>query len=187
VKLRKTLAAAGALAISAGMFAAQPSSAAVTADTEITVTLTATGDFAIASGATATGTGAAAPGAVITANMPTTTVTDTRGTLAGWTVNGTSEDLVAPDPGAIPLANRTIPKANMVWATGTVTATAGLLTGVGAGAGGSMALDPFVIATGATLAGNGEYEYDPTVTVTLPAATNLIAGDYSGTVTQSLI
>ena len=197
MKLRKTLAAAGALAIASGLtFVAQPAQAACdpgtqgpcSADTTINVTLTSTGTFSIGTdAASASASLANTLGGNTTVTMPKTTVTDNRGTLAGWTVTGNGEDLVTPDvTPSVAAANRTIPATGIVWTTGAITNVSGLLTGVSAGAGGSFATANFPIATGLSLAGNGVYEYTPTVAVTLPATTNLISGTYSGVVTQSL-
>lgn len=175
MKLRRTLAiiATGALALTAAM--ASPAGAS---NTTITVTLNA-GSLSVAAPASASASVSVAPGTPISVSVADTTVTDNRGSLAGWTVTGSATDLTYLD-GA---TTYTIPKTGLVWATGTVAASTGSLTNVAAGAGGSMATS-FVVATALSLFGSGTFTYPATITGTVPV--NLKAGAYTGTVTQSI-
>ncbi len=180
MKLTKTIAAAlGGLAITGAALVAPASASDHT--TSATITLTG-GSLSVDAPATAAGSASAAPGSTVTVNMGTTSVVDNRGSLLGWAVTGSSSDFVKPATAST--VAYTMPKAGFAWATGTVATTNGSLTGVGAGAGGSMAAD-FVVATALVGAGGGTYTYGATVTGVVPV--NMIAGDYVGTITQSVL
>lgn len=174
--LRRTLAtiAVGALGLTAAF-----TTAAGAADTTVTVTLTG-GSLSVAAPGSGSGTASVAPGSAINVSLTDTTVTDNRGTLAGWTVQGTSTDLTYTDETSTVY---TIPASGLVWATGTVAATNGSLTSVAAGAGGSMGAT-FVVAAALPLFGAGTFTYPATIAGVVPA--NLKAGAYTGTVTQSI-
>ncbi|HEX7167595.1 MAG TPA: hypothetical protein VF230_11500 [Acidimicrobiales bacterium] len=180
------LAATGALALAATAVA--PASAACdpttqgpcTAATTVEITLSG-GTFSIATDApTATGAGSVAPGSIIAVDMPTTTVTDNRGSLLGWNVTA---DLTTAPTHVAGETTYTIPGAAMTWVTGTVATTSGALAGVSAGLGGSLAA-PVPVAVSVLGFGGGTYTYTPSVSVVVPP--NLVAGTYTGTVTQSL-
>ena len=173
--LRRTLAtiAVGALGLTAAFV-----SPAGASDTTLTVTLT-TGTFSVAGPASASASASVAPGSAISINVPNSTVTDNRGSLLGWTVTGSATDLTYVDGST----TYTIPKTALTWATGAISSTNGSLTNVSVGAGGSMGA-PFVVATALPLSGGGTYSYPATVTGLVPV--NLVAGAYTGTVTQSI-
>lgn len=173
--LRRILAtiAVGALGLTAALV-----SPAGASDTTLTVTLT-TGSLSVAGPASASASASVAPGSTISVSVADTTVTDNRGSLLGWTVTGTATDLTYTEAGTI----YTIPAAGLTWATGTVASANGSLTDVSAGAGGVMGA-PFVIATALLGSGAGTFTYPATITGVVPV--NLVAGAYTGTVTQSI-
>lgn len=175
VHLRRTLAtiAVGALGLTAAL--ASPAGAA---ETTLTVTLTG-GSLSISAPASGSASASVAPGSTISVSLADTTVTDNRGSLAGWTVTGSATDLTYND-GA---ATYTIPKAVLTWVTGSITTSNGSLTNVAAGGGGSMAA-AFPVALAAVLSGAGTFAYPATITGVVPV--NLKAGAYTGTVTQSV-
>ena len=198
--MRKTLAVGMTAAITAGLAAFVPAAAnactptagGACSDTVLTVNLGG-GSLLIAAPATATltgGAGSVAAGSVVGPTaMGTTTVTDNRGTLAGWQVTAvTTGDLVSVSAPShtisLGTSNATGP---LVMATGTVTATGGSILGtVAAGAGGSLnPSSPVTVATAPLANGGGSYQYTPTLTLTVPANT-YAATDYQTTITQSV-
>lgn len=190
MKLRKTLAAAGALAIAGGLtVVAQPAQAACSAGagdvcsdaTAVTVTL-AGGTMSIDAPATAAPAGSisVAPGTPFTINVANTSVVDNRGSLLGWAVTGSSQDLTHTTD-----ATYKILAATMAWSSGNPVAQGtALISGVTAGGGGSMGA-AFPVAVATALAGAGEFRYTATITGVVPP--NLITGSYTGNVTQSLL
>lgn len=178
MKLTKTLAATiTGLALSAAV--AAPASAVVDPTPTVTTITLEEGILSIDGPATAAGTGSVAPGATMTVNIGTTTLTDTRGSLLGWTATGSSTDFVKAGP-----PTYTMPKTVFTWATGAIATTNGALTNVSAGAGGSMGA-AFAVAAALPLSGSGSYTYPATVTGLVPV--NMVAGDYVGTITQSVV
>lgn len=183
MNLTRTLAATiTGLALSAAV-AAPTSAQTVPVDdptpTVTTITLNG-GSLSIDGPATAAGSASVAPGTVMTVNIATTTLTDTRGSLLGWTATGASTDFVkAGTP------TYTMPKALFAWTTGTIATVNGALTNVSAAsAGGSMAA-AFPVAAALPLSGSGTYTYPATVTGAVPV--NMVVGAYVGTITQSVL
>ncbi len=173
MNLRKTIAAAvTGLALSAAAVVT-PASADTTSTT---ITLTG-GSLSIDAPSTASGSASVEPGTTMTVNLTDTTVVDNRGSLLGWTVTGSSTDFTKD-------ATYSMPKAGFTWATGTVASSNGSLTGVAAGAGGSMGAS-FAVATAIAGAGAGTFTYPATVTGLVPV--NMKAGDYVATITQSIL
>ena len=120
--------------------------------------------------------------------MGTTTVTDNRGTLAGWTVNAlTSGNLSSASAGSNINLGTLAAGGPLTLVTGAVSATGGaILTGVAAGAGGSLNPSQNVaVAAAALAAGGGTYTYAPTLTLTVPPNT-VAAADYTTTITQTV-
>lgn len=171
----KTLAAAVAGLALAGAALVAPASAAEDSTTA-TITLSE-GVLSIDAPATASGTASVAPGSTISFSVGTTTVTDNRGSLLGWTVTGTSQDFVKD-------ADNKIPAARLTWATANLAGGTGSHTGVSAGAGGAMGA-PFAIAAALPAGGAGSFTYTGTVTGLVPV--NLKTGAYAGNITQSVI
>lgn len=176
MKLSTTLAATiGSLALSAAL--AVPASAVDDpTPTETTITLTG-GSLSIDGPATASGSASVAPGSTMTVTLTNTSIVDNRGSLLGWTATGASSDFVKD-------ATYSMPKALFTWATGAIGTVNGSLTGVSAGAGGSMAAS-FPVAVALPTGGAGTFTYPATVTGVVPV--NLTAGAYVGKITQSVI
>lgn len=208
MKLRKTLAAAGALAIAGGMLAASPSQAAQSDTTTVTfqvngglLTLTQAANTATLT----SGGGAAnllAGGDAVSGTLPAVTVSDGRSGTVGFSVNIDSGDFTTTgldttpstaDDGTILDDNGTA----YVSATGLGTVT-GLLNGSLVttasqaapvslnNAGGTIvstlnALGSLPLLGG--VLGTHSVTYTPTVSVVVPA--NAVAGTYTGTVTQT--
>jgi hypothetical protein len=183
--MRKSLVLAVAAMSTAGIAALVPTAA--NAGTTVNVNLTGGALSVTEPSAAATLSGSAAAGTVLTQSLGSSTVTDDRGTLAGWTVTAkTSGDLAnAGNTHTISLGTA-IAGGPLNMATGAVTANGtSLLTGVGAGAGGSLNPSAAItVATGASLAGGGSYSYNPTLTFTVPP--NTFADNYSTVVTQTV-
>ena len=181
MKLRKTLAAAGALAIAGGTFAMQPSSAAVdsttvtfsidagelTIDAPASVDLDGGGALELLSGVTNE----------VTGQIGTTTVSDTRGGLAlgGWAIYAQMADGFSNGTTTIPVANVTVD-------SGVVTGTNVVVTPVVGGA--ALVEDTDVeIAAAAVTLGSHSATYDPSIAITVPA--DATPGNYSGDLIQS--
>lgn len=176
MKLTRTLAATvTGLALSAAV-AAPASAIDDPTPTVATVTLIA-GSLSIDAPATAAGSASVAPGTVMTVNIGTTTLTDTRGSLLGWTATGSSTDFVKD-------VTYKMPKALFTWTTGAIATVDGSLTGVSVGAAGTMAAG-FPVAVAAPLGGAGTFTYPATITGAVPV--NLTAGAYVATITQSVV
>lgn len=179
MKLAKTLVAAlGGLAVSAAALAGPASAVDDPTPTVTTISLT-DGSLSVDGPATASGSASVAPGTTMTVNVGSTSVVDNRGSLLGWTVTGATTDFVHSTNNTYSMS-----KALFTWTTGAVATANGSLTGVAAGAGGSMAA-PFAVAAATPLNGAGTFTYPATVTGTVPP--NLVAGNYVGTITQSVL
>lgn len=173
-------AAAAALAI------APMAQAADTASTTLSVTIDA-GTLSISAPPSASlGNASAALGSTASANIGAVTVSDTRGSLLGWSVTAVTETAAMSTGGETPDTIDLTATGPLAWATGTVTATgASLPSGVSAGGGGFLNNGtPIPVAVSALGAGGGTYTYNPLVTLTVPANTK--TGTYSVVVTQTV-
>lgn len=121
--------------------------------------------------------GSIVAGSVVTVNLGTTTVSDTRTVALGWTVTADATDLTG--------SSHTVAKANMSWTTKNLTAVTGLLTGVALGGGGTFGATPVTVATAAAGAGGGTYTYTATVTLVVPV--NTYAATYTTVITQTVV
>ena len=181
--MRKSLVLAVAALSTAGVAALVPTAA--NAGTTVNVNLSGGALSVTEPSSAATLSGSVATGTVLTQSLGSSTVTDNRGTLAGWSVTAkTNGDLVGSASHTISLGTAIVGgPLNLVTGAVTPVGTA-LPTGVGAGAGGSLnPSSAITVATGASLAGGGSYSYNPTLTFTVPA--NTIADNYSTVVTQT--
>lgn len=186
MKLRKTLAAAGALAIAGSMLAVSPSQAATTGSTTATFSVLA-GELAItvptSVAATAfTQNSSVLTGTSVTGALGTTTVSDTRNTALATavTVKASSTGFTHSTD-----STKTIAASNATLATGTVTFSGGMVASSTA----LPATETLATAGGQTIllaltTGNGQASYSPTLTVTVPGGTT--SGTYSGAVTQTV-
>ena len=182
--MRKSLVLAVAAFSTAGIAALVPTAAS--AGTTVNVNLTGGALSVTEPASAATLSGSAAAGTVLTQSLGGSTVTDNRGTLAGWSVTAkTGGDLVNAGATHTISLGTTIVGGPLNMVTGAVTANGtSLITGVGAGAGGSLNPSAAItVATGVSLFGGGSYSYNPTLTFTVPP--NTIADNYSTVVTQT--
>lgn len=148
--------------------------AAQAAVTTATFTLTG-GALSISAQASAALTNAAAGAASLSGSLGGVTVTDSRGSTAGWTSSVTSTSFTGTGlsviaPGSVSYA------PGLATFTGVVTPVPGL--------GGSMAASQTAVA-GTVAVGNNTASWTPSITVTLPS--NALAGAYSGTITHSVV
>ena len=187
-RFHRTIASAAALG-AALTFASAGSAFAANSPTTVTFSLTG-GALSIAAPATAAAT-ASSVSLTVPMTVGSTTVTDATGSLLGWTVTATATNLSGP-------GGASIPKANMTWLTGAVSVPSGQsgsLAGVastGVGFGGPFLSAPVtgtdipvLVAKALPLSGAGTYAYPASVTLAVPA--NTAAGDYVGTITQTLL
>jgi hypothetical protein len=191
MRRRTRLAAAVmAAAITAGTLGVlAPSAGAAPGDTAVTFSLTGGALSITVPSSAALANQVSGTANTTSGSLGQTTVNDARGdVVANWTVYVTSSDFVAP--GTAPAADRTIPKANVAYT----------VTGADTGSSGTGILTPAALATlgvdhtpGPIWAGVGVnvQKLTPTITVTLlngnATPTKAPAGDYAGTITQSLV
>jgi hypothetical protein len=155
--------------------AAPPASAA---DTTVTFAITTAGLTVSAPGSVNIGS-VASGSASISGQIGPVTVTDLRGTLAGsWTATVTGTDFTTG--GGTPA--ETIPNINVSYSPGGLVSSTGI--GLFAPGPGGVINVPRVAFTGTALVGNNTATWNPTLTVTIPAAA--VAGTYTGTVTHSV-
>lgn len=160
--------------------------AAETANTTLSVIIDG-GVLSISAPASASlGTASAEVGGTAGAAIGTVTVSDTRGSLLGWSVTAVTTTAAMSTGGATPKTIALTPAGPLNWVTGTVAASgASLLTGVSAGAGGFLNnTTPIPVAVSALASGGGTYTYNPSVTLTVPPNTE--TGTYSVVVTQTV-
>lgn len=160
--------------------------AAETANTTLSVIIDG-GTLSITAPASASlGNASAAVGSTTSAAIGTVTVSDTRGSLLGWSVTAVTTTAAMSTGGATPDTIALTPAGPLAWTTGAVTATGtSLLTGVSAGAGGMLNnTTPIPVAVSALASGGGTYTYNPTVLLTVPPNTK--TGTYSVVVTQTV-
>lgn len=176
------LSVAAATILSTGALLAAPASAG----TGVTFTVNS-GALSIAEPSTTANLGTALSsitGTSVTGKLGSTTVTDARGSLAGWAASISSTNF---DDGA----SHVIPAGN---AKAYVLATDGptLVQGIAVPSAGSY----LTSATGLTLSNSGQsfvtatatgsnqVSYNPSLTITIPST--VVAGTYTGTVTQTV-
>ena len=126
---------------------------------------------------------ASATGTSVSGHVGATTVTDTRGSLAGWTVTISSSDFSDGANHTIPATNA---KAYILPADGpTVSSGIAVPTTnyVSAATGLTLANTGQTFVT-ATATGSNVVTYNPSVTVTIPSTA--IAGTYTATLTQTV-
>jgi hypothetical protein len=172
----KTLRTCGTLAIVGSVLALVPvgsATAAATGDTGATFTLAGGSlDLTVAADAALTD---GAPGATsVSGSLGPVSVSDTRGSIAGWVVSAASTAFVDGAGSESTGAS---------YDSGTATASTGIVTPTSAGATSIGVVAP--VAAGTEASGNNTASYTPTLTVALPPSA--LAGDYTGTVTTSIV
>jgi hypothetical protein len=183
VSIHKTVVA---LTVAAAGMAVAPAAQAETAKTTLSVTI-GVGALTISAPSSASlGSTTAAVGATAAAQIGEVTVTDTRGSLLGWSVTAVTDTDSMSTGGEDPDTILLTAVAPLLWETGTVSASGGsLLSGVSAGAGGFLNnATPIPVAVSTLGNGGGIYTYNPTVTLAVPP--NTVAGTYSVVVTQTV-
>ena len=149
--------------------------AAQAAETEAPFSLTG-GEMSISAPPTAALVNGVAGDASVTGSLGETTVTDDRGSDLGWVASRAST--VFSGPGADILASA------VTYTPGAVTGTTtGVVTPV-AGATGVMTT-PQTAFSGTLAVGNNEASWTPTISVALPA--NALVGEFTGTITHSVL
>ncbi len=179
----KRFAVIAAAAVIAVVGFAAPAPAEASGATTVTFTLTG-GALTIAAPASANLGSGLTGSSNLSGQLGPVTVTDARGaTLGSWTASVVSTDFTTGGG----TSNETIPKADIVYASGAATAT----TGVGVFTPGQLtialgqALSQSRTAYAATgVVGNNTVTWNPTVQVNVPAAA--VTGTYTGTVTHSV-
>ncbi|TFD83512.1 hypothetical protein E3T61_20960 [Cryobacterium lactosi] len=173
---RASIALIGAIALTGTTALSATAATDPPKDTDATVTVQG-GDLTldVPAALTLNSTG---PGAPATGSLGTVTVTDATASTVGWTASITVSDftsLVANSP--------VIPATAFSYTASAATPTGagqGVVTGSGTVTGGASS----TVQT-ATAAGNNAATWTAEVALTIPA--NALAGDYTGTLTHSLL
>lgn len=190
--LRRTAAAAAVAALAASVAIAQPASAGdITVTATVTAAEGASALYVAHEGSADLGPTTFSPDTAKTviANLPTTRVTDQRGTLAaGWTVAVSGTDLkhgdFANNGESIPASN-----ARVYLNITDLSSLEGLLSGMTVSgaeylATGNNLSSSYMLIEGTTNLGNGWVDYTPTMNLTVPSGTPV--GTYTTTVTQTV-
>jgi hypothetical protein len=149
--------------------------AAYAADTDATFSLTG-GGISITAPLGAALTDGVAGDASVAGSLGIITVTDDRGSAAGWVASRSSSDFTGPGADILSSA--------VTYTPGTVTGTTvGEVTPV-AGSAGVMTTSQTAFS-GTLAVGNNEASWTPSVSVALPG--NALVGDYTGTITHSVL
>lgn len=166
--------------------------APASADTVTTTFTVSAGALSVASAASTATLGSATSsllGTTITGALPKVTVTDNRGSLAGWTSKVASTDFTA----TVNNTTKTIPasqaKAYVPVGNGPTLLSAALsavptTTAVDPATGVALSGTAATLVT-ATTTGNNAVEYTPVVQVTIDGS--VLAATYSGTITHTVV
>lgn len=181
MRARLILAAStAALALAGSVFAAVPASAS----TGVTFTVNA-GALTITepAGPASLGSVTSTPaGTTTSGSLGSTTINDARGSLAGWSLSVASTDFTTSAPVHTIAAGQAV-----MYLPTPATVTAGVAvvtnTHVAAGTGLGLANSAAAFMTAVTT-GSNTVTYNPTIQVTL--ASTVVAGTYTGTVTQTV-
>ena len=168
-----TIALAGAILVLVPVGSA---TAADTGDTTATFTL-AGGSLDVTPAANAALTNGASGATSVSGSLGAVAVSDTRGSTAGWVMSAASSTFVRTGGGA------GTSSTGVSYNSGAATAQSGTVTPTSTGATSITTAAP--VAAGTLASGNNTATYSPNLTVTLPASA--LAGDYTGTVTTSVL
>jgi hypothetical protein len=172
----KTLRIIGTVAVTGAILALVPVGSAMAANsgsTTTTFTLVG-GSLDVSPAAAAALTGGASGATSVSGSLGLVSVSDTRGSTAGWVVSAASSTFV--DGAGSVSTGVSYDSGAATASTGTVTPTSKGPTSIGTAA---------PVAEGTAASGNNTASYTPTLTVTLPASA--LAGAYTGTVTTSIL
>lgn len=166
----------GSIALAGALLTFGPigsATAAGTGDTTATFTL-AGGSLDVTPAAGASLTDGAPGAATVSGSLGSVSVADTRGSTAGWVMSAASTTFVDV-AGSV--------STGVSYDSGTATGSTGIVIPTSTGATSIATVAP--VAAGTSASGNNTAAYTPTLTVTLPASA--LAGDYTGTVTTSVL
>ncbi len=196
MNFRRIAAATGA----AAMLAAMTATGAVAADTEVTFVVLASGSGLSIGQSSSTASiddGGSDPtfdpasAGSVSGDLPTTTVTDVRGTLAAaWTVSVVGEAFANATDGAVTVAaTNSHAYIDVADAPALVTLLGGaldgmLITGGEFNVGVNDLGSSYTLLSGTTTLGDGSVAFTPAIDVTIPSGTP--AGSYSATITQTV-
>lgn len=166
----------GAVGLTVASVLLSPAVASAQEDTTTTFAITA-GVLSISAAGTANLGSVAAGAQEVSGSLGNVTVTDERGSQAGWGAQVSSSSFSL----AVESGDTTIAATEVDYAPGTVTPT-GTVTATPADASGLDTAKSVVAGTAAR--GNNTASWSPTLTVTLPS--DALAGTYTGTVTTSV-
>lgn len=179
--MRKALLAGPVLAVSAGLaLLGSPAEA-----TSVTFTLTG-GSLSVAQpSSTATLTGGALSGLLgtaLTGSLGSTTVTDARGGVTGWTSTIAQSTAFTDGTTTIPVGNTKAWVASAIVPSGVAVVTSGTYVSEATGLVLSGTAQSFVTAT--AVVGNNSASFNPSIAVTIPS--DATAGTYTGAITQTV-
>lgn len=115
----------------------------------------------------------------VTGDLNTDTVTDARGTSAGWTLNAKVSDFTN---GATPTTNGTIAATNLAWVPACAVTSGGATPTVGTST--TLSNSDQLLCSVPSGTGNGVYTADAGLTLTVPATAD--AGTYNAILTLTL-
>lgn len=182
--MRKSLAVAVAALSVAGVGALVP--AAANASTGVTFQVT-NGGISVAEPTTQANLGSVAStplGTTTSGSLGSSTITDNRGSLAGWTLSMASSDF---SDGATPTPHTIAAGKAVAWLPAPATLVSGVAvvtnTHIAPATGLTLAnaAAPFMTAT---TTGSNSVSYNPSVQVTIDSTA--VAGTYTGTITQTV-
>lgn len=179
--MRKVLVAGTVLAAVAGLaLTGSPAEA-----TSVTFSLSG-GSLSVAqpSGTAALTGGALAglAGTALTGSLGSTTVTDQRGGITGWTSTIAQTTAFTNGETTIPAASTKAWVASAIVPTGVAVVTSGTYLTQATGLALTSTAQSFVTAT--AVVGNNSATFNPSIAVTIPG--NATAGDYAGVITQTV-
>jgi hypothetical protein len=147
-------------------------------DPNTTVTFTVTTGALAMTAPASSDLGTGAPGTTISHALGTVTVTDDRALLsAAWNATASSTAFTTGAAGA----NETIPASDVGYSPGSITTT-GTITATGTTV--TLSGTAQTVVAGTAGVGDNTASWDPTLAVSVPAAS--VGGDYTGTLTESV-
>ena len=121
-------------------------------------------------------------GTALTGSLGTTTVTDGRGGVTGWTSTIAQTTAFTDGTTVIPAANTKAWVASAIVPGGVAVVTPGTYLTQASGLALTSSAQSFVTAT--AVVGNNSAAFNPSIAVTIPS--NATAGDYTGVITQTV-